>query len=254
MTQITLPLAPDLNDSEILWSDEPEMESSLHYWQLLLLVTCLEWYWRDRQDYFIGADLTIYYSPDKIKNRDFRGPDFFVVKGVSRQPRPSWVVWQEGDRYPNVIIELLSDSTKKVDKTTKKDLYQNVFQTPEYFWFSPDSLEFMGYRLIKGQYTEIPLTSDHQRWSEELQLYLGIVDRQLRYFTPEGALILTLPETALQEQQIAQEATRQAQVATQQAIQQAQAAQTLAQQEKERADRLANYLQSLGIDPDQIAP
>lgn len=89
MTPITLPLAPDLTDSEILWSDEPEMESFLHYLQLLLLVTCLEWHWQGQNDYFIGANLTIYYNPQRIKNRDFRGPDFFLVKGVSGHPRPS---------------------------------------------------------------------------------------------------------------------------------------------------------------------
>jgi Uma2 family endonuclease len=33
-------------DASKLLSDEPEMESSLHYMQLLLLVTCLEWAWQ----------------------------------------------------------------------------------------------------------------------------------------------------------------------------------------------------------------
>ncbi len=37
-------------DASQLLSDEPEMESSLHYTQLLLLVTCLEWLWRDSPD------------------------------------------------------------------------------------------------------------------------------------------------------------------------------------------------------------
>ncbi|MEB3163554.1 MAG: Uma2 family endonuclease, partial [Prochlorothrix sp.] len=42
-------LMPDATE---LMSDEPEMESSLHYEQLALLVSCLEWFWRDRQDFF----------------------------------------------------------------------------------------------------------------------------------------------------------------------------------------------------------
>jgi Uma2 family endonuclease len=49
-------------DASQLLSDEPEMESSLHYTQLLLLVTCLEWLWRDRNDYFIGANLITNYE------------------------------------------------------------------------------------------------------------------------------------------------------------------------------------------------
>lgn len=34
---------------ELLWSGEPQMESSQHYHQLQILVTCLEWHsvgWR----------------------------------------------------------------------------------------------------------------------------------------------------------------------------------------------------------------
>ncbi len=64
-------LMPDCTE---LLSDEPEMESSLHYTQLLILVTCLEWLWRDREDFFIGANLSVYYSRQQLKNRDFRGP------------------------------------------------------------------------------------------------------------------------------------------------------------------------------------
>lgn len=53
-------------------------------------------------------------------------------------PRKSWVVWEEDDKYPNVIIELLSESTEQVDRRLKKQIYQDTFHTPEYFWFDLD--------------------------------------------------------------------------------------------------------------------
>ena len=46
-------LMPDVTQIE---SNEPEIESSLQYAQLALLVACLEWLWRDRNDFFIGAN------------------------------------------------------------------------------------------------------------------------------------------------------------------------------------------------------
>ena len=49
-------LEMQMPDASQLLSDEPEMESSLHYMQLLLLVTCLEWAWQERDDFFIGAN------------------------------------------------------------------------------------------------------------------------------------------------------------------------------------------------------
>lgn len=87
------------------------MESDLHRQQMDLLIDCLEWWWRDRNDFYASGNLTIYFSPDQIKSRDFRGPDFFVVLGTERKPRKSWILWAENGKYPNVIVEILSEST-----------------------------------------------------------------------------------------------------------------------------------------------
>ena len=198
----------------------------------------------------IGAKkMTILWVPtspsisivNNLKKRDFRGPDFFLVKDVDNRLRPSWVVWEEGGKYPNLIIELLSNSTAQTDRTLKKELYQDRFRTPEYFWFSPDNLEFAGYRLVGHQYQEIPVTTDGKRWSEELELYLGIENNQLRYFSREGDLIATPQETALAQM----ETVEQQKLLTEQQKQKA-------EQEKQRADRLSAYLESMGIDPDNL--
>ena len=276
-------------DATQLESDEPEMESSQHYMQLMLLVICLEWLWRDRNDYFIGASLSIYYSRQQLKNREFRGPDFFLVKQTQKRHRKSWVVWEENGQYPNLIIELLSDSTARVDRNLKKELYRNNFRIPEYFWFDPETLEFMGFRLQNNQYEEIQLNNQGWRWSQELELYLGVYENQLRYFTANGERVPTPQEAEIQEQLVARQAQLQAQQAGSQAQQaqlqaqqereraqqaetqaqqaqlqaeqereraqeaesQAQQAQLQVQQERERAERLAQRLRELGIDPEQ---
>jgi Uma2 family endonuclease len=198
-------LEMQMPDARKLLSDEPEMERSLHYMQLLLLVTCLEWAWQERNDFFIGANLTIYFSRQQLKNHDFRGPDFFLVKNTTREPRNSWVVWEEDGRYPDLIIELLSDSTANVDRTLKRDLYAERFHTPEYFYFSPETLEFAGFRLEMNQYKPIVPTTQGWMWSEILGLFLGVYDRQLRYFSLEGVLLPTPQEAARNETQKAEQ-------------------------------------------------
>lgn len=212
-------LADLMPDATQLESNEPEMESSLHYAQLALLVACLEWLWRDQQNFFIGANLTIYFSREQLKSRDFRGPDFFLVKQTEKRPRRSWVVWEEGGQYPDLIIELLSDSTAQTDKNLKKSLYQDRFRTPEYFWFSPETLELAGYQLVNFRYEPIQPNAEGWLWSHALGLYLGVQDGILRYFTEAGVLVPT-PEEA-------------------------------AQQAEARAVRLAEQLRKLGIEPDQ---
>jgi Uma2 family endonuclease len=178
-----------------LYSDEPNLESSLHLQQLLLLLKCLDWLWRDRTDYFSAGNLTVYYSPHQKKSEDFRGPDFFVVLGTEQHPRKSWVVWEEGGQYPHVIVELLSESTAATDRGLKKQLYQDTWRTHDYFWFDPESLEFAGFHLVDGQYEPIPPNLQGHLWSQQLGLYLGIADRRLRFFTADGALVLTPEES-----------------------------------------------------------
>jgi Uma2 family endonuclease len=179
-----------------LLSDEPPMESYLHLQQMILLLKCLEWYWQDRNDFFVAGNLTIYYSPNQRKSEYFRGPDFFVVLGVARKPRKSWVVWEEEGKYPHVIIEILSDSTAETDRGLKKEIYQETFRTPNYFWFDPNSLEFKGFQLMVGKYEEIAANEQGWLWSQQLELFLGVHDSQLRFFTPEGKLVPTPEEVA----------------------------------------------------------
>ena len=211
-----------------LYSNEPQLESYFHLQQMLLLLKCLDWWWRDslrdsfasRNDFFCAGNLTIYYSPRQSKSEDFRGPDFFVVLGTERKPRKSWVVWHEDGKYPNIIVEILSSSTAATDRGLKKQIYQNTFRTPDYFWFDPDSLEFAGFHLLDGEYQPLEPNPQGLLWSQQLQLYLGIHTRQLRFFTAEGELIPTPEEVALQE--------------------------------THRAERLAAKLRELNIDPDSI--
>lgn len=253
-------LADLMPDATQLESNEPEMESSLHYAQLALLVACLELLWQDRDDFFIGANLTVYFSREQLKNKDFRGPDFFLVKQTQKRPRRSWVVWEEGGKYPDIIVELLSSSTASVDRSLKKELYQERFRTPEYFWFSPETQEFEGYRLNNGRYEAIPTSLKGHRWSEVLGLFLGIYDEQLRYFSAEGALIPTPSEAANQAvvsaltakekaAQAQEEATRAQEEAAQAQEEAAQAKETAAQSEA-RAAKLAAQLRALGAEPE----
>ncbi|MDJ1179858.1 Uma2 family endonuclease [Roseofilum sp. BLCC_M91] len=217
-----------------LYSDEPPVESELHLRQIILLIQCLERLWRDRQDFYAAGNLTIYYSPRQLKSEDFRGPDFFVVLGTERKPRKSWTVWHENGKYPDVIVEILSKNTASVDRGLKKQIYENTFRTAEYFWFDPDTLEFEGFVMVGGQYQAIAPNPSGYLWSQELGLYLGRSDRQLRFFTANGDLVLTPNEIADREAQRAEtEAQR-------------------ADTEAQRAARLAAKLRELNIDPDTL--
>jgi Uma2 family endonuclease len=190
-----------------------------------LLLKCIDWLWKDRDDYFAAGNLTVYYSPKQIKSQDFRGPDFFVVLGADKQERRSWTVWEENGQYPHIIIELLSDSTAKTDRGFKKALYENVFRTPDYFWFDPNSLEFKGFHLLDGTYQDLEPNDREHLWSQQLGLFLGIHEQKLRFFMPDGTLVSTPEETAEAES-------------------------LRADFEQQRNEKLMTKLRELGVEPD----
>ena len=266
-----------------LWSDEPPLESDLHLQQIIILLSCLELLWQEKNDYYASGNLTIYYNEEQLKKRDFCGPDFFVVLDTEKRPRKSWVVWGEQGKYPNVIVEILSDSTANIDRTKKKILYQNTFRTPNYFWFDPNTLEWQGFRLIEGQYQAISANEQGYLWSEELGLYLGIFDRKLRYFTVDGQLVPTPQEAELQQRQAKEQillekeqillereqerqgkeqallereqerqAKEQALLEKEQALLEKEQERQAKEQERQAKERLAAKLRELGINPQTI--
>jgi Uma2 family endonuclease len=242
-----------------LWSDEPPLESDKHQEQMELLLSCIKWYWRERNNFYASGNLTIYFSENKKTTEKFRGPDFFLVKGCENRSRTSWVLWEEDYKYPNIIIELLSKKTAKVDKGIKKDIYQNEFQTPEYFWFHPYTLEFKGFRLENGRYMPIDANAEGWLWSEELELFLGIYESKLRFFSPDKQLVPTPTEAAQQqaeaerlEKEVAQQQAEAERLEKEVAQQQAEAERLEKEAAQRQVEELKARLKALGIDPDAI--
>ncbi len=204
-------------EDELPYDDGIPMETQRHAFQLQLLQDSLRLYWADRQDVFIGGNMFVYFSLAQVRNQDFRGPDFFGALDVSPRERKSWVVWQEG-KGPDVVIELLSDSTAAHDKGEKKRIYQNALRVPEYYWFDPFSGEWAGFVLHHSRYAEIAEDSQGRLISPGLGLalvrwegvYQGITARWLRWTMLEGTLLPTPQEVAIEAQQQAAEIQRQA--------------------------------------------
>lgn len=193
----------DIPDELMPEEDGVPMETQWHRDEMNLLIGVLFWHFRDRQDFYVGGNQFIYYSLEQVLNRDFLGPDFYFVNDVSRTPmRSRWIVWREGGRFPNVIVELLSSSTAEQDRTTKKDIYERIFRTPEYFCYDPDAGLLEGWRLLNESYQALDMDERGWMWSEQLQLWLGPWQGQLhgyesiwlRFYEKDGQLVLMAAE------------------------------------------------------------
>jgi hypothetical protein len=135
-------------------------------------------------------------------------------------------------RFPDLIIELLSDTTRKIDLEDKKELYERVFRTAEYFVYDPISRELAGYRLRDVHYEPLQPDQENKIYSEVTGLYLIVKDEWLRWMTPDGLILLTPFEAAM-------EIKLQADAAEQRAEQERQRA----EQERQRAEQAEKLLE-----------
>lgn len=193
------------------------MEADWHVVHISLIDELVRLHLGDAKDYFCGGNIFLYFSLEQVQeiieyvdeNAEtvhrprFKGPDFFLVKGVDgTKPRDYWEVWNEGGRYPDLIIEFVSSSNRKKDVEKNVEFYEEVFHTPEYFWFDRRNGELKGYRLHGAKYREIQPNERGWLWSEELGAYLGAWEGEyrgrrylwLRLYDREGNLVLTREE------------------------------------------------------------
>jgi Uma2 family endonuclease len=195
-------------------TDEVPMETPWHRWAMIQLMEAVLWHLRDRENFFVGGNMFIYYGARQTATWSYRGPDFFFVDEVDgNRPRRYWLVYEEDGRYPNVIIELISPTTAVEDRTTKKAIYEKTFRTPEYYCYDPDTAQLEGWRHNGKRYQPIKADERGWMWSEELGLWLGTwqgtyqrIDATWpRFFDREGNLVLTRAEAREQQAQAERE-------------------------------------------------
>lgn len=200
-------------EEDLPCDDGEPMETPRHREQMWLLIHSLQMYWSQRIDYYVTGNMFLHY--DLQNRKKFRGPDFFLVLDVEDRERKSWVVWQEGMRFPDVIIELLYDTTRNVDKGEKKTLYERVFRTEEYYLYDPFSQEFIGYRLHGARYEERTPDAQGRIYSPATGLFLAVRNERLRWLTPEGDVLPSPMERAEQERERAEQERERAERAEQ---------------------------------------
>jgi Uma2 family endonuclease len=197
---------------ELPEEDEVPLENHYHRLQINLLHELTYQLFKDRTDFYCSGNMFLYYDLQQAEKvikfvrgerrlAPYKGPDFFVVLGGvdGTKDRKRWVVWHEGGRYPDVIIEITSPSTKSKDTKDNLLLYSKVFRTREYYWYDEGAGELVGYRLQGDEYVSIAPNERGWLWSEVLGVWLGVSDlpyqgwryRWLRYYDAEGRLVPT---------------------------------------------------------------
>ena len=171
-------------------------------WQLHAIIdaiSVLDRYFEDREDVYVSGDLLIYYEEGNPKARV--APDVFVVFGVPRRKRPTYLLWKEG-KVPAFVMEVASPGTWREDEGRKARLYERL-GVREYWQYDPTGehlgLPLKGRRLVGGKYEPQPVVAslDGTRFlrSETLGLDLRVKGEEMYFLDPEtGERLLNFRE------------------------------------------------------------
>jgi Uma2 family endonuclease len=259
---------------------EPMPEGDKQRRNLSYTTEALRLWFESQQNVYVSGNLFIRYKDQNIEKRI--APDTFVVFGMNNEDRVSYKIWEKGNKAPDFVLEVTSKGTITKDREQNPLIYQNL-GVKEYFQYDPTGeylqpTSLQGVRLEQGNYIEIPIVnlpdgvlSLH---SEVLGLDLHLYsDKGFRFYDPisnqilrslaeaeQGRLQAELERSlerqfriqaeqekiqAMQEQLKAKQEQSKAEAISQQQ-------RIIAQQERQQKEKLAAYLRSLGINPDEI--
>jgi len=202
-------LLDTLFDEDLTNEEDPPLESDWHVASMVLLLEIMEEFFKDRTDVYISGNTAVRFDPSRKKNRNFRGPDFYVIKNVPKGFRDAWITWEENAFTPDLVVELASTSTVDVDFGVKKDIYERMLKTPEYVIYNPFLQELLGWRLTGSKhYKPIKPNENGWLWCDEIGLWLGVIEHDFpravspvktpRFFDKNGQLLLTRSEAEAQ--------------------------------------------------------
>ncbi|GAB1544158.1 Uma2 family endonuclease [Scytonema sp. NUACC21] len=190
-----------------------------------VLLFLLNSIWAKRLDWFFGVDMAIYHTTG-ANSRVPVVPDGFLSLGVERKKggksRRSYAVWEEKEIVPILTLEIVSQTPggeydEKLAIYAKLGVLYYVIYNPEY-WQRDQHQPFEVYKLIDGNYR---LQIGEPYWMPEVGLGIGryqatvagIQQQLLSWYDNKGDRYLTA---------------------------------------EERAEQLAQYLRSIGVDPDSL--
>ncbi|MFM2430902.1 MAG: hypothetical protein RLZZ511_2115 [Cyanobacteriota bacterium] len=211
-----------------------------------LLLLALANIWSSRMDWFFVVDMAVYHTTG-TNPRIPVVPDGFLTLGVPRKKagksRRSYATWEEEGVVPILALEMVShkpggEYAEKWQLYAKLGVLYYVIYNPE-FWERDRHQPFEVYRLVEGAYQQ---QMDEPYWMPEVGLgmgrsrqVIGGIEQEILAWFDQSGQVYPMPETVLQE------------LRSQLRLEREQL-----RLERERADRLAEYLRSQGIDPDNL--
>ncbi len=173
---------------------KPMAETDKHRDQMVNIIYGLREQLRPNPRCYVSGNIFVYYR-DEQGERQSVSPDVLVVLGVENKERRYYNIEVEG-KAPDLIIELISTSTKLEDLGGKRVLYASL-GVREYYIFDPlrevIPSQLRGFRLFEGEY--LPMVGGRLQ-SQVLDIDFEVEQSWLRlYDRKTGQRLLTHGES-----------------------------------------------------------
>ncbi len=196
--------------------DEPVADNDLQYTAMHDMFGMLRYRFGERPDVYVAGNMFVYYQRGRNDTRVT--PDVLVVFGANgNHPRLSWLIWDEGGKVPDFVMEIAGPSTWRYDAVEKRVIYARL-GVREYWRLDPMGDMFspglVGERLVDGVYEPLDVREDEsgitRGYSPALGLDVCLLEgnRPGLYDPVSGEWMLGIVEvqTALAESQAARAA------------------------------------------------
>jgi Uma2 family endonuclease len=197
---------------------KPMAENTEQYKWIVIIKENLEILFADVADVFIAGDLLWYPVRSKVINPT--APDIMVVFGRPKGKRKSYRQWQEENVPPQVVFEILSPSNNDDEMERKLEFYQ-IYGVQEYYVYDPESRGIEAWIKTEDKLQQIQPVNGWK--SPRLGIQFDTTQGDLVIYRPDGERFLTSLEMRQQYEN-----------------------------ERQRAEKLAAYLRSQGVDPDNL--
>ena len=202
MSKHNLALAGAVVEIDYPESDgKPMAETDVHRDLITELIETLKVWFQPEAEVYVSGNIMFYY--EKGRPQKCVSPDVLVVRGVSKELRRTYKLWEEG-QVPEVIFEISSRKTWGDDSYLKLQLYARL-GVKEYYLFDPEydylPEPLLAFQLTDGAYKKVKVKK-HRVFSAALGLELVDTGKTLRLFDPTAEKFLpTLAEETLAREQ-----------------------------------------------------
>lgn len=178
---------PDIDFSTFPESDgEPMAETFENQVQMIDLMAAFRRFFREQgiSRVAVGGNQFLYYNP--LNGHQHCSPDVYVALDVAPGNRPTWKTWVEG-KCPDMVFEITSPSTARVDLEEKPGLYARLGAREYYIYDPQQDLEppLRGFVLAEGRAVPLPLGAEGQSIeSPLLGVEMRMVGQYLRLMDP----------------------------------------------------------------------